>query len=282
MGVYFNRKRSFRQYLSLIKRYLLLILKFIPTVLTAYNRKLPDFLIIGVSKGGTTSLYEYLNMHPQVKVSREKEVNYFSKHYYRGISFYKSFFPYKKSASITGEATPYYFFHPNVPKRVKETLPNVKIILLLRDPVLRAYSQYQMIKGIDTAKNFEEAVMSEYKRVTEKESKLRNTKLISNSHQAYSYISRGLYFKQLSNWLTHFELNEILIIKSEDFFEEPQKTLKSVYGYLNLEEIYPSELKPINQREYLGITKDEYLKYKELFEEDSKKLINLLGEHYTW
>ena len=282
MRVYFNSKRTIPQYLWMAKRYLSLAFKYIPYRLTAYWRKEPDFLIIGVAKGGTTSLLDYINQHPDSQVSREKEVNYFTYHYNRSKFYYRSFFPLKKSNKITGEATPYYFVHPEAPSRIKQDLPKVKLILLLRDPVHRAYSQYNMVKNIDPAKSFEEAIKLENERMLEAITAFKRTKKMDASHQTFSYVFSGKYYEHLSNWLKYYKKEDILILKSEAFFENPKETLKRVYGYLGLSEIYPSDLSPKNQRKYAGLGKDNYIKYKGLFDEDGLQLKKLLGDYFTW
>jgi hypothetical protein len=184
---------------------------------------------------------------------------------------------------LAGEASPYYFFHPQVPERIKRDLPAAKIILLLRDPVRRAYSHYNHLKGIDPAENFDDAVVKEATRVNAKDAKIAGKPYyVSMSHHAYSYISMGMYFKQLSNWLKYYSRDEILILKSEDMYENPQNELKKVYQFLGLKEIYPADLKPKNQRHYAELNENEYRKYKALFSGDSEQLKKLLGDHFSW
>src|SRR3954447_18625468 len=104
---------------------------------TARWRMVPDFLIIGAQRAGTTSLFHYLQRHPSVMQSSIKEVHYFDGSYNRGRRWYLSHFPLRRATSggrITGEATPYYLFHPTVPTRVAVDFPDVKLIAILRDP----------------------------------------------------------------------------------------------------------------------------------------------------
>ncbi|HEV2894458.1 MAG TPA: sulfotransferase, partial [Actinomycetota bacterium] len=140
---------------------------------TAGLRLLPDYLIIGAQRAGTTSLHRYLIQHPGVRTTlRTKGVHFFDTAYGRGMSWYASRFPTKLTAWYvarrhgvelrTGEASPYYLFHPHVPARVAEHLPQVRLIALLRDPVGRAYSHYQheVARGFETL-SFEEAIEAE-------------------------------------------------------------------------------------------------------------------------
>ena len=282
-SIFFNRKRTPLSYIRLFKLVVVKVLVSIPFRLTASQRKLPDFLIIGVAKGGTTSLFSYLSQHPQIEMSRENEIHYFAKYYKKGINYYRSFFPFEKSNKLTGESSPYYFFHPQVPQRIKKDLPNTKIILLLRDPVTRAHSHYEMMKGVDWVNSFDEAVTIENERVNLHHDRMKtDPEFKHNHHQAFSYIKRGFYYDQLQNWLKFYRLEELLILKSEEFFADPKKTLSRVYSYLEIDEIYPQDLTPQNTRSYNRLSKVDYDRYKKLFEEDGKKLVELLGQNFKW
>src|SRR5436309_16134274 len=105
---------------------------------------LPDFIVIGAQKSGTGSLYAYLNGHPDVAGARVKEVHYFDLHYHRGVDWYLDQFPDEAAARprCTGEASPYYLFHPHAPRRAFDLVPDARLIALLRDPVDRAISHY--------------------------------------------------------------------------------------------------------------------------------------------
>ena len=120
---------------------------------TSRLRILPRYLIIGAQKSGTTTLYEYLNQHPAVARSFIQEVHFFDLNFARGLEWYRAHFPtylrreYVRSRRrmelITGEASAYYLFHPLVCARVRETLPDVRLIVVLRDPVERAWAHYR-------------------------------------------------------------------------------------------------------------------------------------------
>lgn len=282
-NIFFNRKRTFRSYLDLVKWYLKRQVVSVPYRLTARFRKLPDFLIIGVAKGGTSSLFSYLEQHPDMQLSREQEIHFFASFYERGINYYRSFFPFKNSEKLTGESSPYYFLHPQVPARVKKDLPHAKIILLLRDPVKRAYSNYNMVKGVDWVDSFEEAVQIEKDRITPHHEKMKVDPSYKNQHhQTFSYVTRGFYYSQLQNWLEHYDLSEMLILKSEDMFENPKSTLAKVYHFLGVEEVFPEDLRPRNNRVYNGLSNEDYDKYKQLYTEDANKLSALLGDQFKW
>lgn len=283
MGVYFNKKRKLRQFVPILKWKGKLFLHYIPYRLTAYWRKEPDFLIIGAMKCGTTFLYHYLNEHPEIEMSRIQEVNYFSRHYYRSKWFYRSFFPYKSRQMKSGESGIHYIFDPRCPARIKKDLPNAKIILLLRNPIDRAHSHYNQIHSIDPADNFEHAIELEETRVAHLQEKIANRKFYTSvEYETYSYANRGLYYQQLSKWLEHYKLEELLIIKSEDMYANPNKTLEKVYQHIGVSIEFPQNLKPQNSREYEPMTDAMRNKLKEFFAKDSEKLKQLLGDNFSW
>jgi len=250
-------------------------------------RALPDFIIIGVQKGGTSSLFDYLKQHPNIKTSVFKEVHYYDFQYKKGVKWYRSFFPfYKKDKSILyGEASPYYFFHPLVPERIYKDNPNIKLILLLRDPIDRAYSHYQMErrKGREKLKSFEEAISKETERleggyatiVSEKKS-------YDYSHQVYSYLARGCYDEQIKRWLKYFKREQLFVIKSEDFFESPYQYLERIYQFLDIPVIFPQKVQIKNRGTYNPVNSDTIKHLRNYYEPHNKKLSQLLGELFQW
>ena len=130
---------------------------------------LPSFLILGAQRAGTSSLYNYLRQHPSLRLPRKKEMHFFDLYYMRGLKWYARQFPafVFNRTKKTGEATPYYLFHPAVAERVANALPNVKLIALLRDPTVRAFSHFQMsvFKGNETILDFEVALAAEHERL---------------------------------------------------------------------------------------------------------------------
>ena len=118
--------------------------------------KLPDFIIIGCQRGGTTSLYNYITSHPDVEPASQKELHFFDYNFDKGLDWYKDQFPDNK---ITGETSPYYIIHPHAPRRIAQAKPDVKILILLRNPGDRAYSHYNLEVKIGHEKlSFEDAI----------------------------------------------------------------------------------------------------------------------------
>ena len=186
------------------------------TVPTSRIRSLPDFLIIGGQRCGTTSLYRYLARHPAVvSAVLNKGVHYFDTDYDKGLNWYRSHFPsdpYKALVArrrnvtrvITGEGSPYYVFHPLAAARIADVLPAVKAILILRDPVTRAHSHYthELARGFESL-SFEEALEREEERLEGEEERMKtDPSYYSFSHQHHSYVARGRYLEQIERWLT--------------------------------------------------------------------------------
>ncbi len=256
---------------------------YVPNRITAYWRQDPDFLIIGAMKCGTTFLFHYLNEHPEIEMSRVQEVNYFSRHYYRSKWYYRSFFPLKSKGMKSGESGIHYIFDPRCAARIKKDLPNTKIILLLRNPIDRAQSHYNQIHTIDTANDFEEAIKLESERIGKLEKKIADRKYFTSvEYETYSYASRGLYHKQLSKWLEHYSLEDLLVIKSEEMYANPKDTFAKVYAHIGVSEVFPSSIRPQNSRSYAPMPANLRNELKGFFADDAAKLTQLLGEKFNW
>ena len=237
-------------------------------LLMVNSRKIPNFLIIGAQKSGTSSLFFYLKFHPEIKRPIKKEIHYFNIHFDKGLDWYKAHFPKQSENYLTGEASPDYIFHPDTPKRVKGLNPEMKLILLVRDPIVRAYSAYQMNKrmGIDKRATFEEAVDFE---LSEKN---KNKSEYDYDRHNYFYLERGLYARQLEQWTSVFDRNQILVISSKIFFSQTETVLKQVYRFLEISENLPPTLKPMNVGKYPPLLDRTYKSLKQYYAEDSKLL----------
>ena len=232
------------------------------------SRMIPQFLIIGAQKGGTSSLFYYLKSHPQIKRAIKKEIHYFNIFFDKGQKWYLAHFPSKSSSYMTGEASPDYIFHPNTPERVKSLNPKMKIIVLLRNPIERAYSAYQMNKrlNIDPRSSFEDAV---YFELNHKD--IDSTQYTYDRHNFF-YLKRGKYAEQLSHWSKYFPKDQLLIINSHQLFNETIDTVSQVQHFLNIELRKPSSVKPMNVGHYPPITKELTTSLAEYFKEDLQHL----------
>ena len=250
------------------------------------ERVLPSFLIIGAQKCATTSMYDYLCQHPSIDAALTKEVHFFDNNFNRGESWYRSNFPLKShiGCRVTGEASPYYFFHPLVPARVADLLPEVNLILLLRDPVTRAYSHYQHNRryGLER-RTFDNAIKGELDRIQAEITKIRELKNYNSKfHQHFCYLSRGLYFSQLETWLSHFPEVKIHIVFYEEFVINCQDVVDGVFNFLNLTPVSIDCSRRLNPGSYGSKVMPKDNNLKGFFLEDVKQLENFVGRKVPW
>ncbi|MFW9929364.1 MAG: sulfotransferase domain-containing protein [Candidatus Thorarchaeota archaeon] len=259
--------------------------------LTADLHALPNFLIIGAAKSGTSSLYEYLNHHSSILPCVVKEPNYFTVYYDRGLDWYKSCFPFKfqkiftqGQKFITGEATARYYWYPHAAQRAHRVVPKAKIILLLRNPINRSYSHYKMrFKNKKVKQSFEEEIQNEETNLKgEWEKMLKNEGYFSFKFNSNGYLTKGLYINYIKRWFEFFPKNNILIIKAEDFFSNPEKITNQTFEFLSLPPIklkryeimrkgFESQLKPETRRKLL-----------EYFKPYNEKLYKFLDRDFEW
>lgn len=276
--------------------------------LSSPMRVLPDFVVIGTQKGGTSSLYEYLIRHPRITSAFVKEVHYFSGSMGRKGDLpgriadrlgartglvYRAHFPsvvYRRYSDrrggriLTGEATPYYLFHPAVPARMRKLLPEAKLIVLLRDPVSRAYSHYHHEKRLGREKlTFEEAVEREEPRLAADEKKIfAHPPRYSFPHHHYSYLARGLYFQQIARWREHFPESRFLVLKSEDFFTDPASALERVQNFLGLPVVPGGEYGRYNEGNYPPMSKSMREWLDDYYGSHNERLYEYLGTDFGW
>lgn len=261
-------------------------------LLTAPLRLLPDFIIIGVQKCGTTSLYNYLTGHPSIAPAVRKEVHFFDidANFQRGPAWYRAHFPSRLSQLyatharrrklVTGESTPYYIFNPLVPERVFGTVPAVKLIAVLRNPVDRAYSQYhhQLSVGGET-KSFEDVIAHE-RSLNGRREELFHEDRYSFKH--YSYLARGIYMDQLQAWARYFPTEQMLVVKSEDLAAQPQQTLNGVFEFLELPPWQPRGLRQDHKRTYDRMDAGTRRWLAEFFKPHNQRLYEYLGVDFGW
>ncbi len=206
---------------------------------TSGARMTPDFLIIGGQRCGTTSMYRTLAQHPNVlKAVKHKGVHYFDTDYGRGMAWYRAHFPLERTAaaverrtgvpSLTFESSPYYMFHPLAAERIAADLPGVKVIVLLRDPVERAYSAHahELARGFET-EDFETALALEDERLAgEAEKMAADPTYLSHSHQHHGYLQRGRYVDHLERLEAVFGRERMHVVDSHAFFTDPEPVLR--------------------------------------------------------
>lgn len=250
------------------------------------SRKTPDFLIIGAQKAGTTSLFHYLKQHPDILTPEEKEIHFFDMRYERGIDWYQSFFSEAAaSEKVTGEASPYYLFHPCVPGRVKAHLPDVKLIILLRDPVARAFSHYHhaVRMGFENVSDFFDAIALEESRLLGAEKNLAEGVIQQHfSFQHHSYISRGFYSHQIDRWLQHFPLSQMHFLQSETFFADPENALEGIFQFLGVANHEILKFDIFNQGETVMPADPMFDHIREKFQGEKQRIEDKTGLKLSW
>ena len=282
--------------------------KYLKKAVTSGNRIFPSFIIIGSTRSGTTSLYEYLENHPSVLPPIKKETGFFNYAYSNNSNWYRMYFPTineKEKAEkvlnnsvLTGEATPSYLIDPRVPKRILSLLPKVKLITLLRNPIDRAISHYHLnvLRGIEKL-SFEEAIKNESERIKSSFENLENKnpkdenaisyflRMLSFKPENYfkfSYLYSGCYYNHLKNWLDVFPREQIMVIQSEKFFENPKKIFEEVQGFLGLPVIELQKYWRAYEIKYSSVSENMRKYLQKYFEPHNLKLYELLKTDFQW
>ncbi len=268
---------------------------------TASTRPLPDYLIIGTKKGGTTSLVNWLVQHPNVArmfptSQRLKSAHYFDINYAKGPRWYQSHFPTARSrqtrarrtggVTVVGEASPYYMFHPAAPHRVKETAPDVKVIALLRDPVSRAYSNYwdRRATGTEDQPTFEAAIDAEERRLADVDHGRLATdpSYYSFDHDNHSYLARGRYLEHLQPWMEALPPEQVLILRAESMFEDPEDIFVRVQKFLGIPVVDSVPLSKYNERPRHPMDPATAARLAEYYRPHNAALYQALGEDFGW
>lgn len=277
----------------MLKRGVLAILRG-ERLLTSSLRALPDFVVIGGQRCGTTSFYNQITRHPAVKRAFSKEVHFFDKAYGRGAGWYRSNFPLRLERravarlrggpALTGEASPYYIFHPHAARRAAGLVPRAAIIALLRDPVHRAYSHYhhEVRLGAETL-SFPRALEAEEGRLAgEEERMLDDETYASFNHQHFSYAARGRYAEQLERWLAFFPRARVLVLSSEDFYADPPGVVATALEFLGLPGGRTETHRRDNEGRYAGMDPGLRRELAQRFAADNRRLYALLGRDLGW
>jgi len=251
---------------------------------TAGARPLPDFLILGAQKAGTTALYAYLRWHPQVTGPSFKEVSFFDRHYPRGERWYRAHLPAWPGDRVVGEASPSYLFHPLAPQRVAQMLPDARLIALLRNPVDRTFSHYQHEVALGREPlSFEEAIEREDERMQgEVEHMRRDPEYFSEAWWNYTYLARGRYAEQLERWFESFPRDRLLVLLTDELAADPSGTYGRVLEFLGVEARDLPSYPRIFEREYEQMAAETRARLERSFEEPNRRLASLLGRELPW
>ncbi|MEA2608937.1 MAG: hypothetical protein QOJ75_1180 [Chloroflexota bacterium] len=263
-------------------------------IATSSLRPPPDFLLIGAKRGGTTALYRALMRHPDVRelypsFLHIKSPHYFDLNYGEGPAWYRSHFPIALPGQsrrwISGDASPYYLFHPQAPNRAEREAPGARIIALLRDPVDRAVSHHwdRLKNGIEHL-SLAEAIAAEPARLAGERERLEaDPNATSDRYEHFSYVARGRYAGQIRRWLDAYPADRLLVIRSEDLFTAPGPVFAQVLAFLGLT---PLSL-PVLQRHHGHADKPrlndrQRRELATVFAQPNAELADLLGTPLWW
>jgi Sulfotransferase domain len=259
------------------------------------GRMLPDFVIIGAAKAGTTSVYAWLCEHPYVARARAKEIHYFSFYHYRGADWYRYHFPPERERAsfaaehgrpfITGEGSPTYLPDSDAPRRMGKLNPDVKLIVSLRDPVDRAYSQFQMRRrdGFEPVESFFTAAALEDGRVDGGHARTLAAQA-NHSHlkTGRTYLERSRYAEQLARWLNYFPREQLHVLTIEEMAADPQGCLDALHDFLGLPGHRPEHLEPQFRTQYDPLPEETRALLTGYFRPFNERLYELLGSDFGW
>jgi Sulfotransferase domain len=268
-------------------------------LLTAGLRTGPDFVVIGAKRGGTTSFYNYLLSHPGIAPlfpgrQRIKGVHFFDSGYARGERWYRSHFPLAigsrhlarpwMSHPLAGEASPYYLFHPLAAERLARQVPDVRLLVVLRDPVERAYSHYkERVRHGGETLAFEAAIEAEPARLRgEAERIAAEPGYLSYEHENHSYLAQGRYLDMLPRWFGLFGRDQFFITASEDFYADPERVTGQAWAFLGLPPARLTSRKRFNYHPAPDLAAATRRRLADGFTEHNLGLEKVLGRELPW
>jgi len=259
---------------------------------TSAVRPLPNFLIVGAQKAGTTALYAYLREHPAVLGPPWKEVSFFDRHFWRGDGWYRGNFPsslrlhWARRAGVeplVGEASPSYLFHPLAPERVARLIPGARLIALVRNPVDRAFSHYQHEVALGREPlPFEQALEQEEARLEGELERMHDPRYFSHAWWNFTYLSRGRYAEQLERWLEFFPREQLLVVPSDDLLDRPRETYREVLDFIGAPPHDLDKYPRIFSRDYAPMDPQTRASLRDYYAEPNRRLYELLGRDLGW
>jgi Sulfotransferase domain len=256
---------------------------------------LPDFVIIGAAKAGTTSLYGWLAEHPFVGGASKKEVHFFDYNYYCGEDWYRRHFPLESERAafrqdhgrpfLTGEASPSYISHYWAPQRLAKGLPQARLIVTLRNPVDRAYSQFQMTRREqeEELESFAAAIEIEDRRLDPERARAKADRhYYSWRIGCWSYLMRSRYAEQLERWLALFPREQFHFLTLEEMATDPQRALDGVHEFLGLPAHRYDDLVPLHTATYDSMGAEVRAQLTEYFRPYNERLYELVGIDFGW
>ena len=253
--------------------------------ITASSRVLPDFIISGTVRSGTTSLYYNICEHPSVLPADYDEIGFFDSNYHLGINWYRSMFPTEKEMervkketnfAITGEDTPFYFWKKEAAERILKDIPNSKIIIIFRNPVDRAYSNYQLgIRKKTETLSFEDAIDEEM-------NFLEKHSFRESVDRRRSYLSKGFYENQIKIWFNIFPREKIHILSTEDMQKNPEKTLLKIFQFLVIPNYTLKNPQKQKSSEYKKMDEKTRKILLDFYKPHNEKFFQIIQERFDW
>ena len=246
------------------------------------TRNPPKFMVIGAEKSGTTSLYHYLNQHPQFLPSIEKELDFFDIEYNRGIDWYLAHFPPlpEQYKFITGEVSANYIYSPQAPQRVWDLFPELKLIVILRNPVARTISRYHMLLNQGSPKQpLEQAINQEINNIS---AAIESGEIPWQVLNRNRNVGNSLYIYHLKRWLKVFPREQLLVLKSEEFYQNPATTLEKIFAYLEVPNHQLPNYQKYNAGSYGAISEEITNKLADFFAPHNQQLADYLEIDFNW
>jgi len=261
--------------------------------MTERLRMRPGFIMIGVHRGGTTSMFRMLEAHPQVVHAYRKGVYYFDLNYFRGPAWYYGHFPLAGQARrgargfgepVAFEASGYYIYHPFALERMAKDLPDVRLVVMLRDPVERAYSDFkhESARGFER-ETFEKALELEDSRLAGEVDRMRDDiRYESLHHRHHSYRHRGQYAEQLERVFEHYPRSQVHVLESDAYFSQPAREYGRLLEFLGLKPFQPAQFAKLNARPGAPMQSRTYEMLREFYRPHDERLTELLGQAPSW
>ena len=255
--------------------------------ITAAQRKLPDFLVIGGKRCGTTTLFEFLRQHQMIAEPVIDHMGFFDDNYSIGINYYKSFFPIKTEETakkLDYDVTTSYLTSPFVAERVAKEIPNVKIIVLLRNPTSRAWSDYNASQKKDASEEeFQTYIDDELQELEASDFEEKVSKNDYNMSEPFpNFIKKGLYSVYLKKWLKLFPRKNFLFISTESFSNDENKVFKQIFDFLGLSNFEIHKLQRMSKGNYEKLNPKIKNKLDLFFAPHNDELFKLINEKYDW
>jgi len=270
-------------YYQLIQRHIFAI--------TGFIRVIPDFLVIGAKRCGTTSLYQHLPEHPCISKSPHDNMGFFNDNFHLGVNWYKSFFPTtftrKKIKSKFGnflafDVTTKYMEEESTANNVYQTKPNMKIIIILRNPVDRAYSQYHLsVRQTAERRSFEDVVEENMNRLNKESHEYYEIKPRFSAKED-NYLKKGLYALQLRYWLKIFPRENILIVSTEEFESNQQIIYNKIFEFLNISKFEVKNTKKMEKGNYPPMKSETRNLLLDYFRSHNHELFELINIKFDW